>query len=67
LLVNDAGFDPTRISASGYGQYRPMADNSTPEGRKMNRRVDLVVVQVSEKVVPPAPAATVAKSGGSTK
>ncbi len=62
LLVNDAGFDPTKISASGYGQYRPMADNSTPEGRKMNRRVDLVVVQASEKVVPPAPAATVAKS-----
>lgn len=44
LLVDHAGFDPTRISASGYGQYRPTADNSTPEGRRMNRRVDLVVV-----------------------
>ena len=48
LLVDDAGFDPTRISASGYGQYRPVADNATPEGRKMNRRVDLVVVQMRE-------------------
>jgi chemotaxis protein MotB len=48
LLVNDAGFDPRKISASGYGQYRPIADNATPEGRRMNRRVDLVVVQASE-------------------
>jgi chemotaxis protein MotB len=44
LLVNDAGYDPRKISASGYGQYRPVADNLTPEGRRMNRRVDLVVV-----------------------
>jgi chemotaxis protein MotB len=48
LLVDHAGFDPTRISASGYGQYRPTADNSTPEGRRMNRRVDLVVVEARE-------------------
>ena len=45
LLVDDSGFDPTRVSASGYGEYRPIADNATPEGRRMNRRVDLVVVQ----------------------
>ena len=45
LLVNDAGFDPGTLSVAGYGEYRPVADNSTPEGRRMNRRVDLVVVQ----------------------
>ena len=45
LLVNDGGFDPTRISAAGFGQYRPVADNSKPDGRRMNRRVDLVVLQ----------------------
>jgi chemotaxis protein MotB len=45
LLVNDAGFDPQKISASGYGQYRPTSSNDTPEGRRMNRRVDIVVVQ----------------------
>jgi chemotaxis protein MotB len=44
LLVDDSGFDPTKISVAGYAQYRPIADNSTPDGRKMNRRVDLVVV-----------------------
>lgn len=48
LLVDDAGFDPRNISASGYGEYRPVADNATAEGRRMNRRVDLVVVQMRE-------------------
>jgi chemotaxis protein MotB len=45
LLVDDSGFDPTKVSASGYGEYRPIADDATAEGRRMNRRVDLVVVQ----------------------
>jgi len=45
LLVDQAGFDPKKLSASGYGEYRPVADNTTAEGRRMNRRVDLVVVQ----------------------
>jgi chemotaxis protein MotB len=44
LLVNDSGFDPHRISVVGYGQYRPLADNATPDGRRINRRVDMVVV-----------------------
>jgi chemotaxis protein MotB len=67
LLVDKAGFDPTKISASGYGEYRPIADNATPEGRKMNRRVDIVVVQANEKTVPRAPATPVAKTGPSGK
>lgn len=45
MLVNGNHFDPQHISASGYGQFRPVADNSTLEGRRANRRVDLVVVQ----------------------
>jgi chemotaxis protein MotB len=45
LLLDDAGFDPKKLSASGFGEFRPVADNATPEGRRMNRRVDLVVVQ----------------------
>jgi chemotaxis protein MotB len=47
LLVNEGGLDPTRISAAGFGEYRPVGDNSTPEGRKKNRRVDLIVLQSS--------------------
>jgi chemotaxis protein MotB len=44
LLINQSGLDPEKISLAGYGQYRPIADNATADGRKMNRRVDLVVV-----------------------
>jgi len=44
LLVERYGFDPKQISAAGYSQYRPVASNKTEDGRKTNRRVDLVVV-----------------------
>ncbi|MDB4444596.1 OmpA family protein [bacterium] len=39
-LVNQ-GIDPSRLSAKGYGSSRPAASNATPEGRAMNRRVEL--------------------------
>ena len=54
LLVDDASFDPKKISVVGYGQYRPVADNATPEGRKANRRVDLVVVGTAAPLAKPA-------------
>jgi chemotaxis protein MotB len=34
---------PERLSAAGYAQYRPASDNSTKEGRAMNRRIRAVV------------------------
>lgn len=39
MLVNQFGIAPNRISTVGYGFSRPIADNNTPEGRAMNRRV----------------------------
>mgnify|MGYP003630237994 FL=1 len=39
----DAGVSPQRISTEGYGMARPVADNSTPEGRQRNRRVEIVI------------------------
>jgi chemotaxis protein MotB len=44
LLIERYGFDPTQVSAAGYSQYRPLGSNETEEGRRTNRRVDLVVV-----------------------
>ncbi len=35
--------EPDRLSAAGYAQFHPIADNTTPEGRAQNRRVDLVI------------------------
>jgi len=42
-LVEVHGVDPSRLSAAGYGQYRPIATNDTQEGRSMNRRIDVVL------------------------
>jgi OmpA-OmpF porin, OOP family len=36
------GIAPTRLSAAGLGDTRPIADNKTVEGRARNRRVELV-------------------------
>lgn len=48
------GIDEDRVTATGYGYSRPRADNSTEEGRRANRRIEIRVlntdeVEVSEK------------------
>lgn len=35
--------DPARLVSVGYGQWRPVADNTTADGRAQNRRVELLV------------------------
>ncbi len=40
----DDGFASYRLSASGYGEFHPVASNNTPEGRSQNRRVDIIVL-----------------------
>jgi chemotaxis protein MotB len=44
FLTEKAGMDPRRIGAVGYGEFRPVADNSTPEGRAMNRRIAITIL-----------------------
>lgn len=55
LLVEQHDFDPKLISAAGYSEYRPVGSNSTEEGRKQNRRVDLVIVAHSPLTQAPSP------------
>ena len=43
-LFTRNGVDPKRLSAIGYGQYRPVADNATAQGRRSNRRVVMVIL-----------------------
>jgi chemotaxis protein MotB len=46
-------FQAGLLSAAGYGEHRPVAKNATPEGRALNRRVDLVVLsEASERQEP---------------
>lgn len=35
---------PTRLSAKGYGEYAPIEENNTPDSRRKNRRVNLLIV-----------------------
>jgi chemotaxis protein MotB len=44
MLIDEAHFDPAKLSIAGYGEYHPVSSNDTPEGRQANRRVDIVVV-----------------------
>jgi chemotaxis protein MotB len=39
LLIDKYGFPPNHVGAVGYGEFRPIASNDTPEGRSQNRRV----------------------------
>ena len=43
-LEDEAKVDPKRLVATGYGEYRPVADNATAEGRALNRRIEIVLV-----------------------
>ena len=42
-LHEHAGLDPARLSAAGFGEFRPAKPNDTPEGRAANRRVVIAV------------------------
>lgn len=44
LLINQSGIKPERISATGYGEYRPKMNNSSEAGRASNRRVDILIM-----------------------
>ncbi len=44
FLTERAGVDPRRVGAVGYGEFRPVADNATPEGRAKNRRIAIAIL-----------------------
>jgi len=44
FLTENAGVDPRRLGVVGYGEFRPVADNTTPEGRARNRRIAITIL-----------------------
>lgn len=42
-LQEKFGVDPSRLSAAGRGEYRPIADNTTESGRQRNRRTEIII------------------------
>lgn len=56
-FFQDAGVDPTRVSGAGFAEFQPIASNDTPEGRSLNRRIDIVLVPIEGAVAAPAAAA----------
>lgn len=52
-LLANARIQPMRLSAAGYGEYRPIGVNTTAEGRSANRRVDLVILGAAAQQLEP--------------
>ncbi len=48
-LLMRKGIDPERMSATGYAEFKPVADNSTKEGRQKNRRVMIIIPTSSDE------------------
>jgi chemotaxis protein MotB len=49
--LKDNKIDPARFTAAGQGEYNPVADNSTAEGRAQNRRTELILVPETFKLL----------------
>lgn len=45
-LIEEDGFDPEKLSVAGYSEYRPIRPNDTAQNRALNRRVDIVILNI---------------------
>lgn len=44
FMIQSAGLPPQRLSAAGYGEYKPVVPNINDRNRALNRRVDIVLL-----------------------
>ncbi len=44
-MQNDLGFPPDRLAATGFGEYRPVAEGDSPDARAQNRRIELKLTE----------------------
>jgi chemotaxis protein MotB len=52
-FIDRVKMEPSRLSAGGYAEYRPVDGNGSPEGRARNRRVDIVILNEQEAALEP--------------
>ncbi len=45
FMIDKMGMDPARVTATGNGEFRPVADNAGAEGRQKNRRIDIRILR----------------------
>lgn len=45
FLIDSLKIEPSRLTATGNGEFKPIADNSTVEGRRKNRRIELMILK----------------------
>ena len=62
-FIDEHGIPPDRISALGYGEYRPRRPNNSIENRAANRRVDVVVLTMELTLKEPSSALYYGQSG----
>lgn len=62
-LLTQFEFEPNRLSAAGYGEFRPVASNENMEGKSQNRRVDIVILSSKEQESEPGSLRRQEKSG----
>ena len=43
FLQEEGGLEPQRLSVRGYSHYKPVASNNTEEGRRQNRRIEIIL------------------------
>lgn len=53
VLVNESGINPERLSATSYGEFRPLVPNDSEENMAKNRRVDIVILRENFNAVEP--------------
>ncbi|MGL4739092.1 MAG: flagellar motor protein MotB [Cellulosilyticaceae bacterium] len=49
FFIDEMNFSPMGISAEGYGEYQPVGDNSTKQGKAQNRRVEIKLTKLVYK------------------
>lgn len=52
-LISTSGIPPHRLSATGYGEYRPLYPNNSESNRQKNRRIDILILKTKYGKVEP--------------